>query len=477
MIHPFSKSSPLTGWAPPRTATLPTPPLQHGDMTQTQEPRQPPALPQESPLPPAENPSPAPKRNRRAGQGESESLVLVLRGAQALAPWVTAWQELADAAGEPNVFYEPWMLLPALATFAPASAPEFHLIFAPGCGPNSPRPQLCGLFPLVRGRRYKGLRVQTLSLWKHLYCALCTPLLRRGAEIETLHVLFDFLAAQPRGASLLELPYVSADGPFGRALVDVFSERRTTTFLDESWTRAVMRPQDGQSGEDYLKRTMPGKRRKEFRRKEHRLAEEGALQYVQLETEADPDAALETYIEDFLRVEASGWKGERGSAFACHPAHREFFCAIVRQAHRRNRLMLSALRVGGRTVASRCDFRAANGAFAFKIGFDEEFAHFSPGVLLQIEGIRQLHEKENLTWIDSCAVRDHPMINRLWLERRTLQNVVAATGRGRGEFVVASLSLMRYFKRLAARISKIARAWKQRNAPSAAPDAAEPETP
>lgn len=377
--------------------------------------------------------------------------VLVVRGAQELKPWIAAWQNLADAACEPNVFYEPWMVMPALQTFAPRPAPEFHLIFAPGRGPDSAQPQLCGLFPLVRERRYKGLRASVLRGWKYLYCPLGTPLLRRGVEAQTLDALLDYLAAQQRGASLLELGCVSGDGPFGRALVEVFCERGTTTFVDESWTRAFLRTHAGASGEDYLKGAMSGKRRKEFRRKEHRLADEGEVRYRELENEADPDAALGDYIADFLRLEASGWKGETGSAFACDPAHREFFRAVVTQAHYRGRLMLATLRVDGRAIAAKCDFLAGTGAFAFKIGFDEEYARFSPGVLLEIEAIRQLHQDSKVRWMDSCAVRNHPMINRLWTERRTLQTVAIATGRGRGEFVVAGLSLLRHFKRAARR--------------------------
>lgn len=376
--------------------------------------------------------------------------VVVVSGAEALAPFVPAWQELADSAGEPNVFYEPWLLLPALQAFAPTPAPEFHLIFASGTGTRASR--LCGVFPLVRERRYKGMRVSILRLWKPPYCALCTPLIRRGCEAPVMAALLDHLHREPRGASLLELGEVSGDGPFGRALVEVFGERGTTTFVDEAWTRAVLRPRPGEDGEAYLQRAISSKRRKELRRQEKRLSESGPVRYARLEHETDP--ALEAYLAEFLRVEASGWKAETGSAFACDPAHSEFFRVIVTQAHHRGRLRLATLRVGDDVIAVKCDLWAQNGAFAFKIGYDERFASFSPGVLLELEGIRQLHQQldpqlnpiGSLRWMDSCAVRNHPMINRLWRERRALQTVVIATGRGRGALLVASLALLRHLK-------------------------------
>jgi hypothetical protein len=59
------------------------------------------------------------------------------------------------------------------------------------------------------------------------------------------------------------------------------------------------------------------------------------------------------------------------------------------------------------------------GAFTFKIAFDEDFARFSPGVLLQLEYLKVL-DRDDIGWTDSCAVEDHPMINSLWKERRTI---------------------------------------------------------
>jgi len=45
---------------------------------------------------------------------------VVVRDLSTLSRFVPAWEELAAAALEPNVFYEHWMLLPALEASAPA---------------------------------------------------------------------------------------------------------------------------------------------------------------------------------------------------------------------------------------------------------------------------------------------------------------------------------------------------------------------
>ena len=77
------------------------------------------------------------------------------------------------------------------------------------------------------------------------------------------------------------------------------------------------------------------------------------------------------------------------------------------------------------------NFLAPPGGFTFKIAFDEHYARFSPGVLIQIENL-QLLERADIAWTDSCAIENHPMINSLWTERRSIVRVtIPRAGRGR----------------------------------------------
>jgi hypothetical protein len=377
--------------------------------------------------------------------------VLVVRDPGELAQYATIWDELAEAACEPNVFYESWTLLPALKALGDGHDFEFYLVFAAGAGPESAKPVLNGFFPMERQKRYKGLPAAVLTLWKHIYSMLCTPLVREGQEGDALNTLLDHFASAPDAPALLEWNYLSGEGVFSQALIEVINHRQTLTHVDETWIRAFMRCAPGKSGEDYIHKAFSSKRRKEFKRQENRLAETGELHFATLEPhvhtgEYDEYAALDAFLADFLQLEASGWKGQGGSAFSCNPTHQEFFCTVAKEAYERKRLAMMALQVNGKSIASKCDFFAGDGAFAFKIAYDEEYARFSPGVLVEMEGIRRIHDNPNINWMDSCAVPDHPMINRVWTERRTLQNLVIATGQGRGEFIVSALPLLRWLK-------------------------------
>ena len=65
------------------------------------------------------------------------------------------------------------------------------LVFCLDSEEPSARPLLCAYFPLERVRRFQGMPVPALTLWKHIHCFLCTPLLRPGYVVQSLTALMD----------------------------------------------------------------------------------------------------------------------------------------------------------------------------------------------------------------------------------------------------------------------------------------------
>jgi hypothetical protein len=63
-------------------------------------------------------------------------------------------------------------------------------------------------------------------------------------------------------------------------------------------------------------------------------------------------------------------------------------------------------------------------AFFFKLGVDERFAKFSPGVQLTLELTRHLCADPEITSADSTASPDHPMINPIWRDRVAIGDVL-----------------------------------------------------
>jgi CelD/BcsL family acetyltransferase involved in cellulose biosynthesis len=350
----------------------------------------------------------------------------------ALAPLESEWRALADAALEPNVFQEAFFLEPSLKALASGDPLQIVSIRSDDT--------LIGLFTLVRTPRYRGLPFTALSLWRHPYEALGTPLVHRDYAGECLDAFLDWLATRPE--HFVELSDVSADSPFRWALVDTLRRRRATFFSIEAHTRAIFRPD--KDAETYLSKALTGKARKEFRRLERRLGEQGTLAYRALSTEADANA----FVDGFLALEAGGWKGQAGTAFASSPAHREFFRSVVTGAARIGKFDGLVLSVGEKPIAMRCALRSGGTSFAWKIAYDEAHAKASPGVLLELENIRRMHES-GVSLMDSCAVPEHFMANRLWQGKRLIDTVILPAGGAGSTWLVAAMPLLQWTRRSA----------------------------
>lgn len=365
--------------------------------------------------------------------------IVVLHTAEELAQHVAAWDELAAAAIEPNVFYESWMLLPALKAFGTSQDLRFVLLYTEEAAEPSRQPILCGFFPLERQRSYKGFPLACTRLWRHKYATLCTPLIHAEYARDCLTAFLNWLKQDRASGALLALNQISGDGLLAQLLADYLDDSACPATLEESYTRALF--ERDTDGESFLTMAISKERRKYLRKQERRLERLGFVEYVEWQAGAE----IETWLEEFLQLEAKGWKGRAGSALASDPASRQFFLEAMREGARRRRLLFLALRLNENPVALKCCLRTGAGSFAFKIAFDEDYEQASPGWQLELETIRRLHCDETIEWMDSCAAANS-FTNQLWPARRTIVTWLLSTGKSRGNLAVASLPLLRWLK-------------------------------
>jgi len=366
--------------------------------------------------------------------------VVVVRDLSTLSGFVPAWEELAAAALEPNVFYEHWMLLPALEAFGAGKDISIVLVLIHDPhNPDAPA-KLGALFPLEQIPRYKKLMVSVLSLWQHAHCYVCTPLVRADVARECMVELFQWLRSGGANASLLELRCISGDGRFHKLLVDLSNELGLRSCITDIFTRGLWRERNDEN--TLTEPAVPGDLRRRLRRKERRLSERGRVEHLAMRAEDD----IGRWIDEFLRIEASGWKGQRGSALASSEGDRRYFTEIATSAFRRRRLLMLGLNFDGFPIARRCAFVAGEGSFAFKTAYDEEFADFSPGAILEMDSIRQLQTLPAVRWMDSCATPDNFLVNRLSNDRKTIQSLTVGGG-ALGELVVSGLPLLQWATR------------------------------
>ena len=350
--------------------------------------------------------------------------VRILKGREALAALAPAWEAMAAAAIEPNPFYEPWMVLPALDAFGLEQSFRLVTVW------NGDR--LDAVLPLERARSFKGLPLPTLESWRHRHCLLCTPLVRADGATETLAALIGSLRAE---ASIVSLKYIPSDGAFYKAL----AATDVRCHVLDGYARPVLRR--AKDGETYINEFISRKERQEVRRREKRLQEQGKLTHVALA----PGEDLDRWIDEFLRLEASGWKGKEGSAMACSEPNRRFLTETFTAAYQRGRLEMVGVDLGGKPLGRCTGFVAGEGAYAFKPAYDEAFAKFSPGIIAELARIRNLHQLPGVQWMDSFTDANNSVMSRLWKDRLTVQSV-AFGANAAGALALAALPFLRWAK-------------------------------
>ncbi len=321
------------------------------------------------------------------------------------------WDALARHASEPNPFAERWYLDAALQALDRGNV-QLAVV----------RDQaLVGLMPLVREGHYARLPLPHKRNWLNHNAFLGMPLVRAGYEEAFWAAILKAVDGEQGAGLFLHVEGLPIASKITRALEKVCAGQNRRCALVHGEERALL--EHGLSPQAYLEAHVRGKKRKELRRQHKRLAELGELAFVR----SDGSNGLGEWTDEFLALERRGWKGTNGSALDCSVDTRQLFCRALAGAAKAGRLELLALRLDGRAIAMLVNFITPPGAFSFKTAFDEDYARFSPGVLLQLENLKLL-DRADIAWCDSCAAQDHPMIDSIWSGRRAIGRYSVAVG-------------------------------------------------
>lgn len=311
---------------------------------------------------------------------------------------IEQWGRLADASISINPFYEPWHLLPALRRFA---EPDVSLVCVEDRG------ELLALLPVfpVRIATFSGLKS-----WKHRHSFLNTPLFRTHDAVEQLirgalaHYSAAFFNLDQYGGAIKGI----SDGPYNTAAVE-----RACQDLTIGWDEFLARRKKRRRGE-YLRIL--------------RKADENGFVY----SESRSGDSADSWLEDFMELEARGWKGSKESAIASDDNVRAYYLDVIGKAWPMGKMQFQKLSSDGRPVAVSFRYVSRGVCFEVKTCFDEDLRQLSPGVALELRNLESLFDSENV-FADTCAAPDNSLLNRLWLDRLSIASTLMFSSTLRGK--------------------------------------------
>jgi CelD/BcsL family acetyltransferase involved in cellulose biosynthesis len=313
-----------------------------------------------------------------------------------------AWRRLADRSAEANPFFEPEFVLPAAR----------HLgLRGGGLLVAEEGTEWVACLPV--SQRATKLQVPVLAGWRTPYSFLGTPLVAEGAERVLPRLVSEVQRGRLSGVTMLD--QISRESVAWQAMEDGIGRGELVAVARRDFDRAAFAPEG-----DNPQLPLSSRRRADLRRTRRRLEEllGGDVELVQVDSAGGG-------VDEFLALEASGWKGDAGTALSASASHARFFADLCRGFARQGRLEMMALRCAGRTLAMATLLAARNSRYAFKMAFDEEFRKQAPGAQLIVEFTE--HPRDGgAHYMDSCADPDNEIMNRLWPDRRALVSVALA---------------------------------------------------
>ncbi|WPO44596.1 GNAT family N-acetyltransferase [Tardiphaga sp. 42S5] len=321
------------------------------------------------------------------------------------------WRALAQQAIEPNGYYlADWELAVNASARGRTDVAALSAWMS-----DTGTPRLIGLLPVITARRAYRIPLPAL-VSADPYGTLSTPLLDRDMASDAVTRLLE--QARKAGAHALILENVSLDGAAMQAIRKSLAMQDLAPRILQSHARACL--DATRDAEDLLRDALGAKKLKELRRQRNRLAEHGDVTFEIARTPAEIAATIDT----FLTLEASGWKGKRGTALMQDAGDNAFIRSATKALAEQGQCEIVTLRAGDTPVASGVLLRHLDRAFYFKLGVDERFAKLSPGVQLTLDVTRHLCADPVIASADSTANAGHPMIDPIWRGRLAIGDVL-----------------------------------------------------
>ncbi len=111
-------------------------------------------------------------------------------------------------------------------------------------------------------------------------------------------------------------------------------------------------------------------------------------------TMVEPPVDLDAEFDEGLRIEASGWKGEEGTAIDSAPDTAMYYRSLARIFHERGEVRLNWIHLDGVAVSFDFCLLYRRRLYTLKSGYDEDYRNLAPGLVLRLAVIKRCFETE-----------------------------------------------------------------------------------
>jgi hypothetical protein len=347
---------------------------------------------------------------------------------------VSAWDDLEARALHPNPFLSPYFVLPALKYLEPSQ--DCFGVFVEKLSAGSRDLAGAAWFRICKPARRFPLK--HLAAFESVHSYLTDFLLDQEHASNTLKEIFGYLTNTSHAWHGLYLNNYSADGLLTQETQASAADFGMRWHLFSQWPRAVLF--SNTFGDAALSHLSKGQK-KNYQKNLRKLEELGNVKWVLTRK----TVSLQKKIDDFVRLEHSGWKGDEGTSLYSDPNHLRFFYEMMEGFNKAGRGVFTELILNNKNISSTTNLISGKAGFAFKVGWDIEYAKYAPGIVNEIKTLENGHEFiSDLEYIDSSAAPDS-YINGLWPGRRDIcEGMFSLTPLGR--VALTGLGLARKLK-------------------------------
>jgi hypothetical protein len=358
-------------------------------------------------------------------------------GREMLAELHPRWAELCASSVEDNVYYTPGYAQALLNTIERDTNIHFALAWD--------GTSLIGLLPFTQPRLPVPLVGATSQAWQSKYTFSCTPILHESNPGGAADILLE--AMKSVGEHEWIIPVVNTHGLACQAMLAALTRAGYSSLFLNQFQRASFEPIV--TFEQHMQSGISAKRRRDLARNRRRLEKLGRIGHRTYTFGADLSGA----VAQFLTVEASGWKGRSGTALACRDDTKQFAIEAFTKVDDNSTCRVDVLTLNDTPIAAGVIVFTGRTGFTVKCAYDETYASYSAGLLLELEVVRSFLSEKWAERLDA-ATEDAHVIDSLWPARIEVADLLFSLSRRSPEWRLAALQRTLNLKRSSKRAIK-----------------------